>query len=55
MVTYSKVEFGLIPHDHWYQPVWIDEEKASKARKEMEEHNVIYGGAPQQAQNTESL
>ena len=44
-VTYSKVEFGLIPHDHWYQPDWIDEERASKARKQMEEKNVIYGGA----------
>lgn len=46
MVTYSKVEFGLIPHDHWYQPDWIDEDKASKSRKEMEEKNVIYGGGP---------
>jgi len=44
MVTYSKVEFGVIPHDHWYQPDWIDEDKASKARKQMEEENVIYGG-----------
>lgn len=44
MVTYSKVEFGLIPHDHWYQPDWIDEDKASKARKQMEENNIIYGG-----------
>lgn len=46
MVTNSKVEFGLIPHNHWHQPDWIDEEKASKARKEMEEKSVIYGGAP---------
>ena len=44
MVTYSKVEFGVIPHDHWYQPDWIDEDKASRARKQMEEENVIYGG-----------
>ena len=45
-MTYSKVEFGVIPHDHWYQPDWIDEDKATKARKHMEENNVIYGGAP---------
>lgn len=45
MVTYSKVEFGVIPHDHWYQPDWIDEDKASKARKHMEAENIIYGGA----------
>jgi len=44
MVTYSKVEFGVIPHDHWFQPDWIDEDKASKARKHMEENAVIYGG-----------
>jgi len=44
MVTYSKVEFGVIPHDHWFQPDWIDEDKASKARKQMEENAVIYGG-----------
>lgn len=49
MVTYSQVEFGVIPHDHWFQPYWIDEDKASKARKQMEENNVIYGGAPPQA------
>lgn len=40
----SLMEFGVIPHDHWYQPSWIDEEKAEAARKKMEEDNVIYGG-----------
>ncbi|KAF9650772.1 glycosyltransferase family 15 protein [Thelephora ganbajun] len=45
MVTYSKVEFGVIPHEHWYQPDWIDEDKASKTRKQMEENNIIYGGS----------
>jgi len=45
MVTYSKVEFGVIPQDHWFQPDWVDEDKASKARKQMEENGVIYGGA----------
>ena len=29
------MEFGLIPHDDWYQPDWIDEEKATKARDDM--------------------
>ena len=43
-MTYSKLEFGVIPHDHWYQPDWIDEDKASEARNKMEEENVIYGG-----------
>ncbi|KAK2460494.1 hypothetical protein APHAL10511_007500 [Amanita phalloides] len=45
VLTNSKVEFGQIPHDHWYQPVWIDEGKASAGRKKMEEDNIIYGGS----------
>ncbi|TFK29950.1 glycosyltransferase family 15 protein [Coprinopsis marcescibilis] len=44
-VTDSKVEFGLIPREHWYQPDWVDEEKASKARKAMADAKVIYGGS----------
>jgi alpha 1,2-mannosyltransferase len=43
-ITDSKVEYGLIPPDNWYQPPWIDEEKASKAREDMVAHQVIYGG-----------
>ncbi|KAJ7751529.1 glycosyltransferase family 15 protein [Mycena maculata] len=44
-LTGNKVEFGLIPHDDWYQPEWIDEQKAAESRKKMEEHNVVYGGS----------
>ncbi|CAK5277300.1 unnamed protein product [Mycena citricolor] len=44
-LTDSKVEFGLIPHDHWFQPDWIDENKAAAARQDMIEHDVIYGGS----------
>jgi alpha 1,2-mannosyltransferase len=43
-LTDATVEFGVIPHDHWYQPDSIDEEKASAARQQMEKNNVIYGG-----------
>jgi alpha 1,2-mannosyltransferase len=43
-LTDSTVEFGVIPTDHWNQPNWIDEEKASAARAEMEKNKVIYGG-----------
>ena len=42
-LTDASVEFGLIPNDHWYQPDWIDEDKASAAREEMVKNNVIYG------------
>jgi len=30
--------------DHWVQPDWIDEEKATKAREQMMKDQVIYGG-----------
>ncbi|KAJ7907112.1 glycosyltransferase family 15 protein [Mycena leptocephala] len=43
-LTRSKIEFGLIPHDQWYQPDFIDEEKATAARQQMVADNVIYGG-----------
>ena len=44
ILTDAPVHFGLIPHDHWYQPDWIDEEKATAARDEMVKNQVIYGG-----------
>ncbi|KAI0079942.1 glycosyltransferase family 15 protein [Panus rudis PR-1116 ss-1] len=44
-ITDAEVKFGKIPPEHWHQPDWIDEEKATKARQEMVEHQVIYGGS----------
>jgi len=44
-ITDSKTKYGLIPHDHWFQPNWINETKASAARADMEKNNVIYGGS----------
>ncbi|KAI0273644.1 glycosyltransferase family 15 protein [Gloeopeniophorella convolvens] len=44
-LTDAPIEFGLIPKEHWVQPEWIDEEKASAAREEMSKNNVIYGGS----------
>lgn len=44
-VVRGPVEFGLIPHDHWFQPDWIDEEKATAGRNKMVEDNIIYGGS----------
>jgi len=43
-LTDAKVQFGLVPNDHWVQPAWIDETKASAAREQMIKDNVIYGG-----------
>ncbi|KAG7092471.1 hypothetical protein E1B28_008823 [Marasmius oreades] len=44
-LTDADIKFGLIPHDHWYQPSWIDEEKAKASREDMVKNNVIYGGS----------
>jgi len=44
-LTDAPCQFGLIPHDNWFQPASIDEERASAARAEMVKHNVIYGGS----------
>jgi hypothetical protein len=51
-LTDSLVEFGLIPHDDWYQPPWINETQAAEARAEMERNRVIYGGMHAQIQST---
>ena len=37
------MEFGTIPREHWVQPDWIDETRASAARDQMKAENVIYG------------
>ena len=41
----GEVTFAEIPHDHWFQPDWIDEERAAEGRKKMEEDHIIYGGS----------
>ncbi|KAF4579014.1 glycosyltransferase 15 family protein [Pleurotus pulmonarius] len=44
-LTDAKVEFGLIPHDDWYQPKSINETRATAAREKMVQESVIYGGS----------
>jgi len=44
-MTDAPVEYGLIPKDDWYQPEWIDEDRAKAARERMLKQNVIYGGS----------
>lgn len=44
-LTDADVQFGLIPHDDWYQPAWIDEAKATESRNKMVQDQVIYGGS----------
>ena len=42
--TSSPVSFGLIPHDHWYQPDSIDEDRARAGRETMQAKKIIYAG-----------
>ena len=44
-IVSGPVQFGLIPHDHWYQPDWIDEQRAKENRDKMAEARIIYGGS----------
>ncbi|KAF7329042.1 Glycosyltransferase family 15 protein [Mycena kentingensis (nom. inval.)] len=44
-LTRAPIEFGVIPHDWWYQPDWIDEERAKEGRRKMEEQGIIYAGS----------
>jgi alpha 1,2-mannosyltransferase len=39
----GTVSFGVIPHEHWFQPEWIDEERAREGRERLKDQP--YGGA----------
>ncbi|THH10402.1 hypothetical protein EW145_g1357 [Phellinidium pouzarii] len=41
----GNISFGVIPHDHWVQPDWIDENRARDGRNRLMAQNVIYGGS----------
>ena len=43
-VTNSTVSFGQIPREDWFQPDWIDEEKAKAGRDALTRQGIIYGG-----------
>jgi alpha 1,2-mannosyltransferase len=44
VLTKAPIHFGQIPHDHWYQPDWIDESVARKNRLKMMAKGIIYAG-----------
>ncbi|KAL1914667.1 uncharacterized protein VTP21DRAFT_8078 [Calcarisporiella thermophila] len=44
-LTNAKTHYGVIPHEHWSIPHWVDEEKAREAREQMAANNIIYGGS----------
>ena len=41
----GEVKFGIVPREHWGFPSWIDQERAAKTRKDMDEQKIIYGGS----------
>ncbi|PIL34635.1 hypothetical protein GSI_03414 [Ganoderma sinense ZZ0214-1] len=41
----SEATYAQIPPHHWYQPDWIDEDKARAGRDKMVADNIIYGGS----------
>ncbi|KAK7467141.1 hypothetical protein VKT23_004200 [Stygiomarasmius scandens] len=45
LITRAPVSFGLIPHEHWYQPDWIDENRARAGRQKMMAQRIIYAGS----------
>jgi alpha 1,2-mannosyltransferase len=44
-LTTAKVEFGLIPKEHWSIPDWINEDKFKTRLSEMGAKKVSYGGS----------
>jgi len=38
----ARVEFGLIPRDYWFQPDWIDENRATRGRWDLTFKGIIY-------------
>jgi alpha 1,2-mannosyltransferase len=44
-MTTAKVEFGLIPKEHWSLPAWISSEKFKTRLSEMRAKRIMYGGS----------
>lgn len=38
-LTNGEVKFGLVPHDHWFQPEWIDDERMRKGMEELKKYS----------------
>jgi hypothetical protein len=41
----SKVQYGLIPREHWVQPSTVDEDRAKEGRDRMEKEGVDYAAS----------
>ncbi|KAG5727963.1 Glycolipid 2-alpha-mannosyltransferase [Termitomyces sp. T112] len=45
VLTDAPISFGLIPREHWFQPDWIDEDKAKTERTKLMWKGIIYAGS----------
>lgn len=45
VLTDAPISFGLIPREHWFQPDWIDESRATEGRRRMMWQGIIYAGS----------
>ncbi|KAJ2061357.1 hypothetical protein GGI17_003123 [Coemansia sp. S146] len=42
-VVTGECQFGLIPHEHWSYPDYINQTKAAEVREDMKRRKIIYG------------
>ena len=43
-LTNAKVEFGVIPKEHWSIPDWIDKDHFKERLQTLQKQGIIYGG-----------
>lgn len=44
VLTDAPISFGQISSEHWYQPEWVDEDRARAGRLHMMSQGIIYAG-----------
>jgi alpha 1,2-mannosyltransferase len=45
LAPHSRIQFGVIPTEHWSYPPWINQSLAADKRKDMASKGIIYGGS----------
>ena len=44
-IASGDCNYGQIPKEHWFQPAWINETRASEARADLVAKEILYGGS----------
>jgi Glycolipid 2-alpha-mannosyltransferase len=44
-LLWVRLTLALIPKEYWSYPEWVDQERAARSMKDMEQRNIIYGGS----------